>query len=183
MNTKKSGFSLIELLVVIVIMGILATVAFGNFGGFFAKARDSNRRAAVATLNTAITADRVGHEFSYDITEDAEHENASDTAAYINTIMDNMMANNDIELDGKGCYYAGFGTGTNNNQYFIAFVTEEKEQWDGFASHKAIVDSFKGEASDITDFDSGCEGASISVTYTDDTDWDNADLGEFSPNL
>lgn len=59
-NLKK-GFTLIELLVVIVIIGILATIGVATFQGYFAKARDTERQAAIRNASTVMkTAIAVG---------------------------------------------------------------------------------------------------------------------------
>jgi type IV pilus assembly protein PilA len=52
LKTEK-GFSLIELMIVVAIIGILATVAIPNFTKFQAKARASESRAQLAALFTA----------------------------------------------------------------------------------------------------------------------------------
>ena len=54
-NSKKKGFTLVELLVVIAIVAILATVAIIGYTSFTNKAHESNDRTLVAQLNTAIT--------------------------------------------------------------------------------------------------------------------------------
>jgi len=51
---KQKGFTLIELLVVIVIIGILATISVATFSGYFAKARDAERQAAIRNASTVL---------------------------------------------------------------------------------------------------------------------------------
>jgi len=51
---KGKGFTLIEVLVVIAIIGILATVALMSFTGTRAKARDSKRKADLHQVQTAL---------------------------------------------------------------------------------------------------------------------------------
>jgi type IV pilus assembly protein PilA len=53
LKTEK-GFSLIELMIVVAIIGILATVAIPNFQKFQAKARQSETRTNLASLYTSM---------------------------------------------------------------------------------------------------------------------------------
>jgi len=58
-NMTQKGFTLIELLVVIVIIGILATISVATFSGYFAKARDTERKTFAGAARTAITAESI----------------------------------------------------------------------------------------------------------------------------
>ncbi len=44
-KTKQAGFTIVELLIVIIVIGILATIAFVSYGNVTRKARDSERVA------------------------------------------------------------------------------------------------------------------------------------------
>lgn len=48
--TKFSGFTLVELIVVITILVILGTIAFTQLGGFSSNARDSDRITTIANI-------------------------------------------------------------------------------------------------------------------------------------
>ena len=50
-KNKKIAFSLIELLVVIVIIGILSGIGISSFNGFMANARDARRQATVKDIS------------------------------------------------------------------------------------------------------------------------------------
>lgn len=53
---KNKGFTIIELLIVIVIIAILATIGVVAYGGVQQNARDSKRKSDVSSLHTGIEA-------------------------------------------------------------------------------------------------------------------------------
>lgn len=52
----QAGFTIVELLIVIVVIGILAALVVTTYGGIQAKARDSERQADLQALQTQIEA-------------------------------------------------------------------------------------------------------------------------------
>jgi prepilin-type N-terminal cleavage/methylation domain-containing protein len=52
----QRGFTIVELLIVIVVIGILAALVVTTYGGIQAKGRDSQRQADVSALQTQIEA-------------------------------------------------------------------------------------------------------------------------------
>lgn len=60
---KESGFTIVELLVVIVIIGILAALALNTFGSAPARARDTTRQTDVNSVATQLEAYYVDNSF------------------------------------------------------------------------------------------------------------------------
>jgi len=56
LKNRKSGFTIVELLIVIVVIGILALLVITTYAGIQAKARDSKRSSDVKSLQTQIEA-------------------------------------------------------------------------------------------------------------------------------
>ena len=52
--TKQKGFTIVELLIVIVVIGILAAITIVAFNGIQARARDSSTLSAITSVNKAI---------------------------------------------------------------------------------------------------------------------------------
>ena len=51
---NRTGFTIVELLIVIVVIGILASITIVAFGGIQQRARDSDRRQGVATIKRGL---------------------------------------------------------------------------------------------------------------------------------
>lgn len=56
LKKKQSGFTIVELLIVIVVIGILAAIVITTYAGIQSKARDAKRISDISTLQTEIEA-------------------------------------------------------------------------------------------------------------------------------
>ncbi len=56
LNKRNHGFTIVELLIVIVVIGILALLVITTYSGIQAKARNSKRQTDVASLQTQLEA-------------------------------------------------------------------------------------------------------------------------------
>ena len=65
---KKKGFTLIELMVVVVIIGILAAIAIPNFVKVIARAKESSVKANMHTLQVAVETANVDSNGTYPTT-------------------------------------------------------------------------------------------------------------------
>lgn len=55
-NKKQSGFTIVELLIVIIVIGILAALVLNTFQGVQARARDTERRTDINSVATQLEA-------------------------------------------------------------------------------------------------------------------------------
>jgi general secretion pathway protein G len=61
----SAGFTLVELLIVVIILGILAAVVIPQFANASAEAKESSLRASLSTVRQAISLYRVQHDETY----------------------------------------------------------------------------------------------------------------------
>jgi general secretion pathway protein G len=58
---KTRGFTIVELLIVIVVIGILAAITIVAYSGIQQRARDSNRQSAIGTIRQALEMYKLDH--------------------------------------------------------------------------------------------------------------------------
>jgi len=120
LNTRRGGFTLIELMIVVAIIGILAAIAIPNFLRFQLKAKSSEGKTNLAAIRTA--------EESY-FAEYNVYVSANASPTNIDHNMKKAFANPDAP-DGfpqlgwspEGNVYFNYSVNTLNNNYTAAAV-------------------------------------------------------------
>lgn len=119
---KASGFTLVELLVVIVIIGILSTITVGTFRGHFSKARDAKRVAAINSVDLMMRTE-------FADTWDDTKRYITDATKATAMLQDNEMV---LKSDNDFCYVIASGDGAtasaDDNQYVVAGWSEKNQE-------------------------------------------------------
>ena len=131
MNTNKKGFTLIELLVVIVIIGILATISVATFGGYFKKARDSERQSAVQNIATIMKVINATNEtvdyHGIDKNNDGDYADTGETEITTKATLDTVLsAQGYTTPDSKNGFKYRYAVDADKDDFFIAVCSEEK---------------------------------------------------------
>lgn len=80
-SNKQRGFSIVELLIVLVVIGILAVIITLNYGGTQAKSRDSRRIADAIAIESALESYR-SENLSYPASSTATQVGGASTAGW-----------------------------------------------------------------------------------------------------
>ena len=116
---KKTAFTLVELIVVITILAILATVWFVSFSGYLAWARDTNRIAQLKSMSDALELYRTKKDLP--IPDDKVDVQANGTTiAYQWYIWANVLET--IEYTEKGL-------DPKDKNYFTYYLTKDKKEY------------------------------------------------------
>jgi prepilin-type N-terminal cleavage/methylation domain-containing protein len=120
-RNKEEGFTLIELLVVVIIIGVLAAVALPNLLGQVGKARETEGKNAMGTINRA--------QQSYHFEKQTFAPTLSDTA---------LAANNVLGVVVKSTYYSFTTTGGNGTT--VAAVADARNaSKDGIRPYSSAI--------------------------------------------
>lgn len=109
MKNKNTGFTIVEVLLVTVILGILVTIGLPHMWSYQAKARDAVRNTSIAQIyRSVVTADSIEEDGSY------AHDNPSIQA---------LVDKDEIDFDGSDsvyCYVYGYKA----KEFFIVVRSE-----------------------------------------------------------
>jgi len=122
---RKSGFTLLELMIVIVILGVLATLITGTFITSLKKGRDAKRKADLEQIQRALEfyyEDNLAYPLTLDLTTDGKlcspDPDGCATKTYIQRLPKETMSK---------CKYAYVHQTTNGEGYGIYSILENSQ--------------------------------------------------------
>ena len=122
MTKKQSGFTIVELLIVIVVIGILAALVITTFSGIQQKGRDTKRQTDIKALHSQLEAFFAQNGGGYPVIADVN------TAAWRTTNMkglDEAALCDPSNQTQTGCELAGTATEGGSAQYGYATTAED----------------------------------------------------------
>ncbi len=161
----NSGFTLVELIIVITILSILATIAFISFKWYTSNSRDGNRLATIKNIESGLEL------YSLKTSKYPTPENITwtwviwaETLVYVWEIADNISRNINMSKTPKDPLSNNnyiYWTDTNYSYYQIATVLEN---WVAYASPSSLVAHFPPQLR-------GTMGEFIPTTYADSSSY------------
>lgn len=106
-KSKKTGFTLVELLVVIAILAVLASVSVIGYLGFTTKARNSNALIELAQVREVIRTELIdGDSYTYTLEDEqgsyASYSDDGDVCILETTSNSGLIYSISYKYDGKG---------------------------------------------------------------------------------
>lgn len=153
LNSKKNkdgGFTLIELLVVIIIVGVLAAIALPSFLNQIGKARGSEAKASIGTINRSQQAYRLeNNAFSDDITNlDARITGKFYTYQINNATQNDAGTQTRAEQDDLKVYSSYVSQNGDRFDQTICESNETSANADGFSDAMSATDSTCADLAD-----------------------------------
>lgn len=144
---KQKGFTLVELLIVIIIIGILATLVIITFTGVQAKARDSKRQTDITAIDATVSAFFAQYGFYPTQADLSQTGNGNFNSTFLKgfdpaALVDpkgNPAGTNPCTVDSATCYgYVAAGTGCSNTT--LTTITNGVPQSNSCTSFTATAD-------------------------------------------
>jgi general secretion pathway protein G len=119
-RSTRKGFTLIEILIVVIILGILAAIVIPQFSSASGDARKANLKSTVQTLRSQVALYKLQHGDTLpDLTAATGWNNLTQTSSYQGTtvgpymqsVPTNALNNNSNVVDGDGSAAAGSACG------------------------------------------------------------------------
>jgi general secretion pathway protein G len=150
--TSKAGFTLVELLLVIAIIGILASVISVNFVGIRQRARDSQRKSDIRQIQSAVELYRVDNG-SYPVRTSTYRINSGSTCPAVEAFIDSgttYMSKVPCDPSGSSGYNAGnyyYSSDASGTTYLMSSCLENANDGDSYTTATAPSPSANGTCS------------------------------------